>query len=483
MSDPITRSHAFDLVAKESGLTVTALRVAAHREGWTESVDSPKLALPAEYEEALVVVCIIHARQGTPLSKSEFIILASKFAKKKAGEFFTAKFVKGFIHRHRDQLSMKPGKSMSPTRSFEAMQDKTLEFVSSLNSFFERNIINQNNLVVFDETVIRIDDTLPLSIGERRNSGGRNVNVKQTLLSAHFCYIPFSLANGTTPFRVVIYKSENLEKGMFSNTGLVPIAEKGFRNTPHRLFLESGTGYLTLELFKFIMEEFTKWWTATFPGLHCFMISDNLRIHTNDTIVQNARVQGIHMFNIMPGSSHWFQVHDQAPFATLKKKMTQFKNEILNCVELEPKERTKLFHGIFYKAERYAFKKQTILKSFADVGLRPWDPGEIIKNAKQHSPMKSQDETDSVMRELIDVIKVRKEERISEICKTLSSVKCATISSPKMVGKGQKDDVQKKRLKITFRMKSKSLLFLNLQRTWIYLCNHLQREEGRSQGI
>ena len=118
--------------------------------------------------------------------------------------------------------------------------------------------------------------------------------------------------------------------------------------------------------------------------------------------------------------------------------MTQFKNEILNCVELEPKERTKLFHGIFYKAERYAFKKQTILKSFADVGLHPWDPEEIIKNAKQHSPMKSQDETDSVMRELIDVIKVRKEERISEICKTLSSVKCATISSPKMVGKGQK---------------------------------------------
>lgn len=372
------------------------------------------------------------------MTRAEFVDLASKFAKREEGHFFTKGFVKTFVDRHRDQLSEKPGKSMSPTRSFEDMQDKTLEFVSSLNGFFEKNIINRNNLVVFDETVVCINDSLPLAIGERRTSGGGNVNVVQTHQSALFCYIPFSLGDGSTPFRVVIYKSENLEKGAFSSTGLVPVEEKGLRDTPYRLFLESGTGYLTLELFKYIMEEFTKWWTTTHPGLHCFMVSDNLRIHTNEAIITTARLHGIHMFNIMPGSSHWFQVHDQLPFATLKKKLTQFKNEILNCVKLESKERTKLFHAIFYKSEKYALAVNKMRKSLADVGLLPWDPERIIQNAQKHSPMKSQAQADCMMRELVDVIKVRKDERITKICQTLSRVKCATLFSPKTSEKREK---------------------------------------------
>ncbi len=130
----------------------------------------------------------------------------------------------------------------------------------------------------------------------------------------------------------MIYKSEDLRKGTFSSIGLVLVEEKGLQDTPYRLLLESERGYLTLELFEYIMEEFTKWWTTTRPGLHCFMISDNLSIHVNDTIVSKARSQGIHMFNIMPGSSHWFQVHDQVPFASLKNKMIEYKIEFLNCV-------------------------------------------------------------------------------------------------------------------------------------------------------
>ena len=50
------------------------------------------------------------------------------------------------------------------------------------------------------------------------------------------------------------------------------------------------------------------------------MISDNLSIHRNDSIVATALRSGIHMLNIMPGSLHWFQVHDQVPFGTLKMR-------------------------------------------------------------------------------------------------------------------------------------------------------------------
>ena len=60
------------------------------------------------------------------------------------------------------------------------MQDKTLDFISSLNGFFEKNIINQKSIVIFDETEICVNESLPLVIDERRDSDGGNVNLIQT---------------------------------------------------------------------------------------------------------------------------------------------------------------------------------------------------------------------------------------------------------------------------------------------------------------
>ncbi len=135
------------------------------------------------------------------------------------------------------------------------MQNKTLDFVSSLNGFFEKNIINRNNLVMFDETVVSVDFSLPEAIGLVRNSGGGNVHVEQSRQSVHFRFIPFSLGDGSTTLRVVIYKSSDLRKCTFYSSGLVPVEEKGLRDTPYRLFLESDIGYLTLELLEYIMED------------------------------------------------------------------------------------------------------------------------------------------------------------------------------------------------------------------------------------
>ena len=42
------------------------------------------------------------------------------------------------------------------------------------------NIINKNNLVFFDETVIGEDGSLPVVIAEDKDDAGNNVNVSQT---------------------------------------------------------------------------------------------------------------------------------------------------------------------------------------------------------------------------------------------------------------------------------------------------------------
>ena len=96
--------------------------------------------------------------------------------------------------------------------------------------------------------------------------------------------------------------------------------EKGYGQEPERLYLSSDTGFLNKALFRYIIIRFAMWWTVRHGLVDCFMICDNLPIHRNKDIKAFAKSVGIHLIIIMPGTSHWFQVHDQQPFGASKKK-------------------------------------------------------------------------------------------------------------------------------------------------------------------
>ena len=82
-SDPSTRTTAYEILERETGKTRNAFRVAFHKAGVTDKQDSTRKSLTPDLEKALEVVCLVHARQGTPLTKQDFLVLASKMAKKK----------------------------------------------------------------------------------------------------------------------------------------------------------------------------------------------------------------------------------------------------------------------------------------------------------------------------------------------------------------------------------------------------------------
>ena len=291
--------------------------------------------------------------------------------------------------------------------------------------------MNKNNIVVFDETKVGDLPSLPLCIGESKDSGGKNINFVEIQEATLGCYIPFSMPDGDTPFRVFIFKNEKIENGLPPPIVYAPGDEIGLRGHPVRLFLQSKTGFLTLELFDYIMEEFAKYWNLTRPGLHCFMISDNLRCHHNNEIFRKAFLRGIHMFYIMPGSSHWFQVHDQLPFANLKKNMVEAKNRVSPIHSLPREERRKLLLAIFYDAEKKAFARHILQKSFADVGLWPWNPDRIFEICEKYSPPQPSVFYDQATNALIEAIKDCKQRKENLQRQLLSSLKPATLSPMK----------------------------------------------------
>ena len=318
-----TRRHLYSRLSQVTGYSEGNLRVMASRAHLTSRTHSLMCAFSEEEEEALLNVCIFFSRRGEAFTIPNFLTIASYFNKRFASsEFLTRSFARRFCGRHSDLIFCKKGKITSPIRKVKTMLQDTKEFIDLLNTDMISHKINEKNLFVFDETIIGDKISLPVVIGERRKSGGGNINVFLECRKALCCYIPFSMPDGSTPFRVYVFRTGKLKKGQEILEVDVPDEEIEFRSVPRRVYLASETGYLTTALFQRVMECFTSWWRSHHPTLECFLISDNLRIHRNKEIVDTAESNGIHMYNIMPGSSHWFQVHDQKPFGSLKKKNT-----------------------------------------------------------------------------------------------------------------------------------------------------------------
>ena len=166
-----TRSEAFLRVSQETGIPVSTLRVAAMREGVIPKEHSLKYTFSEEEEEALVAACVIYARQGIPLTVRAFIKMASRYAGFEEGRFLSYNFAHTFIERKSLDLCMKTGKQTSPTRCMETMQQLTENFVALIQGYIGRNIMNKNNIVVFDETVVGDLPSLPLcGLPPRRGS-------------------------------------------------------------------------------------------------------------------------------------------------------------------------------------------------------------------------------------------------------------------------------------------------------------------------
>ena len=280
------------------------------------------------------------------------------------------------------------------------MDQETEKFITEVEPLVDRNSINKNNLFVFDETYIGDPVGKQHRVGERRKSGGGNINVFQKRGKALGAFIPFSKSDGTTPFRVFILRDKNSPEASDSVPQSRFVVKFEESPTIRRLYLTSKSGCLTKSLFKIVLEYFSKWWNQENPGLQCFFICDQLPVHMNESIKEYAKARGISIIPIMPGSSHWFQVQDQLPFGTLKKKMSHEKNRFSLLSSLGPEDQRSFLMGILSTIESEALTSGIVLKSFADVGLSPWNPDRVRELCQVHCPPPYQLKTTTRLRKL-----------------------------------------------------------------------------------
>ena len=162
----------------------------------------------------------------------------------------------------------------------------------------------------------------------------------------------------------------------------------------------------------------------------------------NTAIVEKAESNGIYMLNIMAGSSHWFQVHDQLPFAILKKKMRDCFYKCFGVSSTQPGPTLETRMAEFYESEKYAFDPKVVRRSFALVGLHPLDKTLILKNCQENCPVVPESDEGSMIDDLAQKIVMYSEKKRSEIESLRATVKRAEVTTtekPQRRGRPKKD--------------------------------------------
>lgn len=420
LKDPATRTTAFQVVSRESGIEENTLRVSYFREFGAQNGHK---ALTED--EELTIVCVIETltQHKDPPSRERICAIAKDLYHRD----FSMKWCCNFLKRHSKMLSTLRPKVLSPIRARDDLVERTRSFITQWSILIEKKVLREDNLFVFDETRVgRPEGGKKLVHGLLSSSPHKETTRGEVFAT----YIPFSRPTGETPFRVYIFKNGGNESGPVSKVALGRKESLRDMTCTKRVYLSTDTGYLTKEAFQYVMEEFERWWVSISGGKDCYLLSDNLGAHQNSEVVQSMTRRRIFLWNIMPGTSYWFQVHDNTPFGSLKKGLQNQIDSIAIRGSDSPHIRRQLVAGCFYKAEESAFTRQNIIHAFRDVGLWPFNPEKILSRAIEEEHHNQQTEDARIARIVRGVIEgdaKREEEKRQVILDMVDEVSVTKI--------------------------------------------------------
>ena len=232
----------------------------------------------------------------------------------------------------------------------------------------------------------------------------------------------------------------------------------------------NDTGYIDDDLFEKVANEFTHIWKLRYPGLICVPLGDNLGSHRNIDIIVNGQKDNIHWWFFVENTTHWIQPLDSYIFARFKQVFHQRLQERLYGMSLlQNFSNFSLIYEI-EEAQKVAYTKETIEKSFSVTGIFPFSKKIIKSSLKQNHPQENmsddsatEDESgiDQIVKKTVSgVEKVWKNivEEQKQVSKKIVNVKTIASKLKAYDPKNIIEEHQKKRLEEQESLKKKEEL-------------------------
>ncbi|CAK1577990.1 unnamed protein product [Parnassius mnemosyne] len=350
----------------------------------------PRYRFTEEEELQFVKVLIVASEFGCPLTQLDFRMIVFDYLKNNNKAYIFNDnppgdwWVKNFLIRHHDKLTVRSTQNIKKARAEKSLQDFKIYF-ENLKSCVED--LPATHILNYDETNVSDDPGAVKCIFRRGiKYPERTVNYSKGCISIMFS----GTASGDLLAPYVVYKSENMW------TQWCDGGPEGARyNRTKSGWFDSG---MFMDWFTTIVIP----WAQRLEGPK-LVIGDNLSSHINVDVVELCERHNIRFVLLPPNSTHLTQPLDVAFFAPLKRTW----RKILMKYKIENPKQTslnKIHFPILLKQlieEVNLNKADNLISGFRATGIFPYNPQKVYSKIPEYC----EEITYDVDKSLLDYLK------------------------------------------------------------------------------
>lgn len=339
-------------------------------------------------DEERQILGIIHAFAAInkPISKSHVIQLVKSLFPERLKSNGN-KWYERFMITWKRHIRARKVKGLGHKRQNQNLLNDCKNWVKFFPDWIAENEIAGDCIVNADETRLRLDGQF---CTQKRlvKANSYKPSIVEGKRNKCSTYLPFVCSDGTRILDVFILPMEG------DKCDATIVAEKrNLRLNVPMIYLFSDNGWLKSEHWMPILEVFCEIVALKRPGRRICLLLDNLQLHHDLEAAIYCSQFNVLLCFMPPNASHFLQPCDDKIFGVYKSKIMKEFNR--NSI-FETNGKTKIGDYLLLLGQIAVdyINSAVILSSFKAVGISPWNPNLIVKNAKQNCPISRGDDVE-----------------------------------------------------------------------------------------
>ena len=354
------------------------------------------------FEEMRLLASVIRYR--SMIHRQIGFEMIALFVRQKFKKEVSRSWVSRFLNKFNAIFFSDKGQALSTTRVRNASKADVLNFAEAWDRHVKRSAPLAKQIVNFDEFSIyyRSNELKVLKVFERGSNKNREMP-KGTRVGS---MVPFVNAEGQVISIAFVMKSRPRNENYFK----LEIAVKRHDafvspRYPFHVYL-TKTGYLDQSTMNLVMEKFRVDWKNSMTrvadsnldpnGLDCYVLSDQLAIHVENTLRIDAFHDHFEMWPLPKNTSYFSQALDDVPFQTARNFLAREVEFIIEACQEAGVDWKRLLLDMMLHVVEERFTTAVLEAGFRNTKIWPWDKNAFIERGLQELGLSARPTPDAV---------------------------------------------------------------------------------------
>ena len=293
-------------------------------------------------------------------------------------------FFRGFLKRHRKELSIRTSKALKVASALGDSPDQLNNFLDSLEARRDLISFSQSCVLNLDETRL-LDEGLASGTMRIVSSGLSKVSHKVASDPFFGTLVPVVAADGSVLFSVYVVRSDVLGSGLVSSNAVLVPRKHCMRGDWARYVIYNASGNVSGEEWREIMRLIRELKKVRQPLTDILVFFDQYPAHLDSDEALKLLEDGIHAYPLPRNTTHFMQPLDDLVFANFQRERKRLVDKAREKNARYGRRSARFVLNTAYQAEGTALTVDIIKKAFERVGLERFNRGLIESRWEHHA--------------------------------------------------------------------------------------------------